>query len=225
MRVMAYITMLFSGSVKKTLPRQANLLISSSELNESSTASALAALYSPTPSIDPNIPHRREKSGSSLTLQPKDKQSLKRWQMSNLPKIDFSNNKWKGKTDQLVPEDSSRNNISGFSASPSDHLGAKSISNTTKAVIDLTASAPRVSPGSSRPSLMKQTLFKAPHKKDGMLYWLSNVYFFDDGRISEYGPLYINDRRQLARKTAKSSRPIKLYHLDRKCIFCSVIVR
>jgi len=163
----------FSGSVKKTLPdltRQANLLISSSELNRSSTASALAALYSPTPSIDPNIPHWRKKSRSSLTLQPKDKQSLKRWQTSDVPKIDFSNNKWKGKTGQLVPEDSSRNNISGFSASPSDDLGAKSTINATKAVNHLTASAPRVSPGSSRPSLMKQTLLKAPHKRDGMLY-------------------------------------------------------
>ena len=138
--------------------------------NEFSTASALAALYSPTPSIDPNLPQWGKKSRSSLTLQPKDNQSLKRWQTSDVPSIDFLNNKWKGKTGQLISADSSRNNISGLSASSSDDLGAKSTIDTTKAIIDLSASVPRVSPGSSRPSLIKQALFKGPHGRDGMFH-------------------------------------------------------
>lgn len=78
-----------------------------------------------------------------------------------MPNIGSSNNNWKGKRDQLISANSSRDDVSGSSVNPFGDFGAKSTINAMKAVIDLT--------GSSRP-LTKQALFKGPLERGGMFY-------------------------------------------------------
>lgn len=168
-------------SVKKTVPsptRQSTLRIPSSESNEHSTASALAALYNPYLGIDPSITRWRGKSRSPLSLKPSGRQLSKRWQSKGGPITDSFNDKWEGKANPLIsPASSDNTNGFGFSSSagPLSNSRVEGTKNTMKAIADLNASASRVSSGSRHPPLAEQALIKSARKRDGMSHRFSIV--------------------------------------------------
>ncbi|KAF5354317.1 hypothetical protein D9756_007343 [Leucocoprinus leucothites] len=171
--------------------------ISRSKPREESTASALAALYaSSRDEVDPSIAEWRKKKQNLVIRSPRD--LFKHREKLKSKEIGQIKGKGKGKRDPSVyPESSSDSSDTGVSSSVSPICNA-GVRSTSKVVAGPSTSTPGHVSSSGQSSLTERASVKSAKEQD------------------DHGPLYVNDRRQVARKTATSLKPVKMHQFDRQ---------